>query len=360
MKSNKLFESIVSVVSPANVVTEAKEEGTTPKTEKEKELAAKEPPYDKITQADVLAARGVIKEGTTVRWFDVDANLAEEIGVDLTHFVTDGDRIGIVEGAESWAQNYSRMRAAFGAPEVEKVGTDTHYVIEGLTDDAKQAIQKVLGPKSYATDPHFYLTGERKENPLRANSLTARTLIKLAKTKPENVKYSPDYGHIAYHPELGGVFGHADNPDDALAMGHMNVAAYLATREPGFNDLSPAEKQDKWQAIASGLKTRPADRTQYTIVQHLMGRQEGLSESLNVEKEERARGHIIAVRNTRGETCCEIHPHVASQLAALKPGDSLSYDGGDATRVGDVLQIKPAAGGKFNVPHDEFASKVES
>jgi hypothetical protein len=37
-------------------------EGTAPKSDKEKDLAAKAPPHDKVTHADVLVGRGVLKK----------------------------------------------------------------------------------------------------------------------------------------------------------------------------------------------------------------------------------------------------------------------------------------------------------
>lgn len=58
---NKLSKSLLDAVRG---VMEAKD-GTHPKNEKEKDLAAKAPPHDKITHADVLAARGVLKKHPT-------------------------------------------------------------------------------------------------------------------------------------------------------------------------------------------------------------------------------------------------------------------------------------------------------
>ena len=62
--NNKLNSLSKSLIDSVRGIMEGKESdhGTHPKTEREKDLAAKAPPHDKITHADVLAARGVLKK----------------------------------------------------------------------------------------------------------------------------------------------------------------------------------------------------------------------------------------------------------------------------------------------------------
>jgi len=57
---NSLLMSRFGIVAPHAILGEKKSEGGEPKTEKQKELAAKTPPKDKITRGDVITAA---KEG---------------------------------------------------------------------------------------------------------------------------------------------------------------------------------------------------------------------------------------------------------------------------------------------------------
>lgn len=59
--NNNLKKLSQALIDSVRGVMEAKDGGV-PKTEKQKDLAAKAPPHDKITHADVLAARGVLKK----------------------------------------------------------------------------------------------------------------------------------------------------------------------------------------------------------------------------------------------------------------------------------------------------------
>jgi hypothetical protein len=56
MELNSLLMSRFGIVAPHAILGEKKSEGGEPKTEKQKELAAKTPPKDKITRGDVIAA----------------------------------------------------------------------------------------------------------------------------------------------------------------------------------------------------------------------------------------------------------------------------------------------------------------
>jgi hypothetical protein len=60
MELNSLLMSKFGIVAPHAILGEKKSEGGEPKTEKQKELAAKTPPKDKITRGDVITAA---KEG---------------------------------------------------------------------------------------------------------------------------------------------------------------------------------------------------------------------------------------------------------------------------------------------------------
>ena len=60
MELNSLLMSRFGIVAPHAILGEKKSEGGEPKTEKQKELAAKTPPKDKITRGDVITAA---KEG---------------------------------------------------------------------------------------------------------------------------------------------------------------------------------------------------------------------------------------------------------------------------------------------------------
>ena len=62
--NNQLKKLSASLLASVRDVMEAKKH-TEPKSEKEKDLAAKAPPHDKITHADVLAGRGVLKQHPT-------------------------------------------------------------------------------------------------------------------------------------------------------------------------------------------------------------------------------------------------------------------------------------------------------
>jgi hypothetical protein len=56
MELNSLLMSRFGIVAPHTILGEKKSEGGDPKTEKQKELAAKTPPEDKITRGDVITA----------------------------------------------------------------------------------------------------------------------------------------------------------------------------------------------------------------------------------------------------------------------------------------------------------------
>ena len=56
MELNSLLMSRFGIVAPHAILGEKKSEGGEPKTEKQKELAAKTPPKDKITRGDVITA----------------------------------------------------------------------------------------------------------------------------------------------------------------------------------------------------------------------------------------------------------------------------------------------------------------
>jgi len=59
--NNDITKLSKSLLAAVRGVMEGKE-GTAPKSEKEKDLAAKAPPHDKVTHADVLVGRGVLKK----------------------------------------------------------------------------------------------------------------------------------------------------------------------------------------------------------------------------------------------------------------------------------------------------------
>jgi hypothetical protein len=64
--SNNQFKKLShSLINSVRDVMEATKEGGIPKTDKHKDLAAKAPPHDKITHADVLVGRGVLKKHPT-------------------------------------------------------------------------------------------------------------------------------------------------------------------------------------------------------------------------------------------------------------------------------------------------------
>ena len=64
--SNNQFKKLShSLINSVRGVMEATKEGGVPKTDKHKDLAAKAPPHDKITHADVLVGRGVLKKHPT-------------------------------------------------------------------------------------------------------------------------------------------------------------------------------------------------------------------------------------------------------------------------------------------------------
>lgn len=90
--SNNEFKKLSKgLLDAVRGVMEAKA-GTTPKTEKEKDLAAKAPPHDKITHADVLAGRGVLKKHPVhgkmvVAKEDVEAPAAKVSGLDIARNV---------------------------------------------------------------------------------------------------------------------------------------------------------------------------------------------------------------------------------------------------------------------------------
>jgi hypothetical protein len=62
---NDLKTLSMSLLNAVRGVMEASKEAGTPMTAKQKELAAKAPPHDKITHADVLVGRGVLKKHPT-------------------------------------------------------------------------------------------------------------------------------------------------------------------------------------------------------------------------------------------------------------------------------------------------------
>jgi hypothetical protein len=62
---NDLKTLSMSLLNAVRGVMEATKEAGTPMTAKQKELAAKAPPHDKITHADVLVGRGVLKKHPT-------------------------------------------------------------------------------------------------------------------------------------------------------------------------------------------------------------------------------------------------------------------------------------------------------
>ena len=89
--NNNLKKLSKSLIDSVRSVMEAKE-GTHPKTEKEKDLAAKAPPHDKITHADVLAGRGVLKKHPVhgkmvVAKEDIEAPAAKVSGLDIARNV---------------------------------------------------------------------------------------------------------------------------------------------------------------------------------------------------------------------------------------------------------------------------------
>lgn len=90
--SNNEFKKLSKgLLDAVRGVMEAKA-GTTPKTEKEKDLAAKAPPHDKITHADVLAGRGVLKKHPVhgkmvVAKEDIEAPAAKVSGLDIARNV---------------------------------------------------------------------------------------------------------------------------------------------------------------------------------------------------------------------------------------------------------------------------------
>ncbi len=63
--NNQLKKLSHSLINSVRGVMEATKEGGVPKTDKHKDLAAKAPPHDKITHADVLVGRGVLKKHPT-------------------------------------------------------------------------------------------------------------------------------------------------------------------------------------------------------------------------------------------------------------------------------------------------------
>ena len=120
-------------------------EGTTPKTAREKDLAAKAEPKDKITHADVMKARGVQKEG----FAEMDAWLKQR-------------------KAEQGTGKFEKKKISTGTvytkkPEKEKKEVDESTIVEGgQTVGKEQSVHSSLRKM----DVPAYLRKQKGEKPL--------------------------------------------------------------------------------------------------------------------------------------------------------------------------------------------------
>lgn len=358
------------------------EAGTEPKNEKQRKLAARKSPKDKITQADVLDARGVFREAVAdVYGFaiaprvktqlieEIKSSLNESVGSSAALVETD-EGVYVVEGVPGWSTAYAKLRV-YGRP------IDPELINERLTDDAKEAIQMALGPKSYASDPKFYITGERTDNPLRRGTKTARVFIKHAKMDPDNIAI-PD--HIKdYHKKLrdsseipGGLVttrlfkaaknvpvSHIEGPIDELpSNANYHRAKQTTISLPVGTVLTHDQPNNFFHGYHASIG--------HFVIDDEAAEQHGIEGKVythstfneavvyDTPRESRLRGHVFALKDRQGNKLGELHPHDVARVQKLKDGETHSFENGKVMRNGDNVHIHMNDGSKHTAKHEQF------